>query len=282
MLSSLMNCPQAFSQINQEETTQMLVGKINQQGLEKTPYGEWFTKNYQAYKVKSKVLKLDKKAVRKLKIKIFLGTWCGDSKREVPRFLKIASQLGITPTQIEMIALKRNRKSPDNGYKGLHIHHVPTFIISQNQQELGRITEEPSQSLEEDLVKIIQQKDYTPYFAGSEYLIGLFNKKGNAYVKQNLKSVGKKVKLQLKNQWELLRLAYIFSINDDSEAAFTICQLADQLYPKSISIWLAMARYSSPKTAPKTIRKYCQKVLKVDPYNYDAQYYLKKLDKTSE
>ena len=229
-----------FAQINQEETSHMLVGKINQQGLEKSPYSDWFNKNYEAYKVKTQELPLDKKALRKLKITIFLGTWCGDSKREVPRFLKIAQQLGVSPSQIKMIALKRNRKSPGQEYKGLNIHHVPTFIISQDQKELGRIIEEPTQSLEADLAKIIQQKAYTPHFAGSEYLLKLFAQKGATYVQQNMKSIGKKLKPQFKNQWELLRLAYILSINDQAEAALTTCQLADQIYPKSIEIWLAI------------------------------------------
>ncbi|OJJ20087.1 hypothetical protein BKI52_16575 [marine bacterium AO1-C] len=281
-LGILFTCQPTFAQINQEETTHMLVGKINQQGLKKTPYNQWFSKNYKAYEVNNQELKLDKKDLKNLKIKIFLGTWCGDSKREVPRFLKVAAQLGIAPSQIEMIALKRDRKSPDGEYKGLNIHHVPTFIVSQGTQELGRITEEPVQSLEADLVKIIQQKPYTPYFAGSEYLLGLFKQKGNAYVQQNLKSIGKTLKPQLKNQWELLRLAYILSINDQPKAALTTCHLADQLYPKSISIWLAIARYSPPKTATNAIRKHYQKVLKVDPYNYEAIYGLKKLDKSGE
>jgi len=281
-LGILLACRPIFAQINQEETTHMLVGKINQQGLEKPPYHDWFQKNYKAYEVKTQELSLDKQALQKLKITVFLGTWCGDSKREVPRFLKITEQLGISPMQIEMIALKRNRKSPGGEYKGLNIHHVPTFIISQGQKELGRIIEEPSQSLEADLTKIIQQKAYIPHFEGSEYLLALFKQKGNSYVQQNLKSIGKKLKSKLKNQWELLRLAYILSINDQVAAALTTCQLADQLYPKSISIWLAIARYSPPKTATKTIRKQYQKVLKVDPYNYEALRGIKLLNQSGD
>ena len=272
----------ALAQTNQEETTRMLVGQINQKGLEKSPYNQWFSKNYQDYEVKTPALELDKKTISQLKIKIFLGTWCGDSKREVPRFLKIATHLGIAPDQIEMIALKRNRKSPTGEHKGLYIHHVPTFIITREGQELGRIVEEPSESLETDFAKIIQQKPYTPHFSGSEYLLALFQTKGNAYIQKNLPNIGKKLKLQVKNQWELLRLAYILSINDRTPEALSVSKLADQLYPKSISVWLAIARYSPPKTATKTARWHYQKVLQVDPYNYEAIRGLERLSKSGD
>ena len=44
-------------------------------------------------------------------------------------------------------------------YKTLQIKFVPTFIVSDNAgKELGRIVENPSKTLEEDLIKLINQR----------------------------------------------------------------------------------------------------------------------------
>ena len=44
----------------------------------------------------------------------------------------------------------------------------------------------------------------------------------------------------------------------------------------------AIARYSPPKTATKTIRQQYQKVLKADPYNYEALRGIKQLEKSGD
>src|SRR5512140_3208127 len=44
---------------------------------------------------------------------VFLGTWCPDSRREVPRFLKVADEAGIPPERIKLYALDRTKKSDD-------------------------------------------------------------------------------------------------------------------------------------------------------------------------
>ena len=59
--------------------------------------------NYQPDpKVNDKLRKLYGKDIS---IQIFLGTWCGDSKREVPRLLKVLDETGFPQKNLQIIAL---------------------------------------------------------------------------------------------------------------------------------------------------------------------------------
>jgi thiol-disulfide isomerase/thioredoxin len=93
-----------------------------------------------------------------IKIKIVLGTWCSDSQREVPRFLKLMELLGLPEDRIEIIGVDRKKEAEVAGIKALNIKLVPTFIIYREGIEIGRIIESPIVSLEADLLKIIRGK----------------------------------------------------------------------------------------------------------------------------
>ncbi|MCB2205570.1 thioredoxin [bacterium] len=84
-----------------------------------------------------------------------LGTWCSDSKREVPRLLRILQVAGITPEKLQMIGVDREKKSPGGEAAPYHITHVPTFVFLRDGKEIGRIVEEPLATLERDMMGIL-------------------------------------------------------------------------------------------------------------------------------
>jgi thiol-disulfide isomerase/thioredoxin len=92
---------------------------------------------------------------------VFFGTWCSDSRREVPHFLKIADDCSIDSSRIHLYGLDRSKKSKDGLTDKYHIDRVPTFIFLKDGNEVGRITEKPTGSLEADMLAILagaQQK----------------------------------------------------------------------------------------------------------------------------
>jgi thiol-disulfide isomerase/thioredoxin len=92
---------------------------------------------------------------------VFFGTWCSDSRREVPHFLKIADDCGIDSSRIRLYGLDRSKKSRDGLTEKYHIDRVPTFIFLKDGDEIGRITEKPTGTLEADMLAILaaaQQK----------------------------------------------------------------------------------------------------------------------------
>lgn len=147
----------------------MLLGKGIRQALLNEPYSSWFSTEYQTYRPDSGSCTLISPLLSKITFEVFLGTWCGDSKREVPHFLKIADQLGISAAKIQLIFVSNDaaqyRKSPQHEEEGKNIVRVPTFILYKEGIELGRIIEYPINTLEKDVLTILSGKNYTPNYA---------------------------------------------------------------------------------------------------------------------
>jgi len=147
---------------------ELLLGKIDKTGLTQHSFAHWFTPNYNEYKIDTTIMNTIKTQLKNHKIVGFIGTWCGDSKREIPRFYKILESINYPMPNFSLIALdnaKDNyKKSPNGEEKGLHIIRVPTFIIYKNGKEINRIIESPVASLEKDLATIILGRDYVPNY----------------------------------------------------------------------------------------------------------------------
>lgn len=104
----------------------------------------------------------DPEAVQKLKsllqqqqVMIVLGTWCGDCRRQVPRLYKVLDQAGFLAEQITLIFVDETKKAANGLTDHLNIDKVPTFIFTENGQEIGRITESPLVTLESDMIEIL-------------------------------------------------------------------------------------------------------------------------------
>ncbi|MFK7904349.1 MAG: thioredoxin family protein [Chitinophagales bacterium] len=132
-----------------------LIGRINRDGLLQENYKSWFEETYQGYEVNETTLELLKEKLQGVSIKIFMATWCPDARREVPRFYKILDIISFNEQELGVVSLDRYKETPEKHEAGFSIRSVPTFIFYRNEQELGRIVERPSISLEEDMLKII-------------------------------------------------------------------------------------------------------------------------------
>ena len=93
-----------------------------------------------------------------------MGTWCGDSKQEVPRFYKVLEACEFPEDQLTVIALSSKpymyKKSPNHEEAGLNIHRVPTFIFYKDRKEVNRIVEHPIETFEKDMLNIVTKNDY--------------------------------------------------------------------------------------------------------------------------
>lgn len=92
-----------------------------------------------------------------IKIEIFLGTWCSDTKRNVSAYFKIMDMVDNPLFMTSYIGLPREDDSRKPFIEGKNIIKVPTFIIIIDNQEKGRIIENPTKSVEEDLLDIINK-----------------------------------------------------------------------------------------------------------------------------
>jgi len=144
-----------------ERTSQdILFGNGNREVLKKEPFMTWYENEYKGYNVDVETLdEVTYDELKNVSIQIILGTWCPDSRREVPRFYKIMDHLNFPEEKIILIGVNRNKKAPLKDYQNLQIERVPTFIVYKNQNEIGRIVELPLKSLEKDLLNIVAQDD---------------------------------------------------------------------------------------------------------------------------
>lgn len=149
--------PENKSSVNFSEQSTWLLGYFNPGRLKSEPYSEWFYKGYDEYHTDPSAIKsLTESGVGDLSIRIVMGTWCPDSRREVPRFMKVLDAWKFPADRITFIGVDNGKLSPVGGYDALDIQRVPTFIIYKNNLEAGRIIENPTTSLEQDMVNILR------------------------------------------------------------------------------------------------------------------------------
>jgi thiol-disulfide isomerase/thioredoxin len=222
--------PQKFYVDNNKQ--KHLVGKFNVDKLKTdTTYSKWFNKNYTDYKSDAAQLAKVKSLINeKIKIQIFLGTWCGDSKREVPKMIKDLENIGFS--NYELIGTYDTdslyKVSPDHEEKGLNIFRVPTFIIYKDGKEINRIIEYPKDNLETDLSQILQNKSYTPNYNLGNTIDQYFIEKN--YSDSIIEKVAKQIKGKILSQSELNAKAYVELRKGNIDYAIALFRINIRLY----------------------------------------------------
>ena len=151
---------QEFNKIvpDPDKNSNILIGRCNREGLQMKPFKAAFDKSYSNYIADENIVKQLKKKLHSVKILIVMGTWCGDSKEQVPAFYKILDDLKFSGSEVEIISVDRKKLAGDVDVSGLNIERVPTFIFYRDGRELGRIVEKPSSTLEKNMLLILSQE----------------------------------------------------------------------------------------------------------------------------
>lgn len=140
---------------DEKKQRDILIGYCNRDGFATCSFDSAYQANYTSYVPDSETMRMLRSMLVNVKIKIIMGTWCGDSEDQVPRFYKIIDLLSIEDNKLTMICVDRSKTAPGIDISGLNITLVPTFIFYRNDKEIGRITETPMVSLEKDMLKIV-------------------------------------------------------------------------------------------------------------------------------
>jgi len=161
---------QAINQrIIDESGNPVLVGKCSPDALLQEPFVSWYRNNYNGYVVDSATCFFLSPLLKNKKITIFLGTWCGDSKRQVPAILKMLDCCNFPKESLTLIMVSNQqdayKQSPQHEENGKNIIRVPTIIIEDNFKEVGRIVEYPVVSLEKDMLSILRKDRYVPNYS---------------------------------------------------------------------------------------------------------------------
>lgn len=202
-------CTAGFAQKGYQITTKgkpNLVGPVNSKMLTKGLYAEWYNANYDSSAIDKNQLTQIRSLLKNVdSIQIFLGTWCGDSRREVPKFLRILDDakfknhtlIGVSNT------FEDYKQSPFGEEQGLNIHRVPTFVFYKDEKELGRIVESPIKSLEEDLISVLSSEDYEPNYRVVTTLNKLFETTPVKNLNEDIDSLAATYAPMVMNMYEL-------------------------------------------------------------------------------
>lgn len=142
--------------IDEKSEKTMAVGIGDRTVFADTNFAWWYDSEYNNYEIQETSLDSIRERISEVNIKIVLGTWCSDSRREVPRFIKILDECNYDQAKLKLIFVDRKKEAVDTEVNTLNIALVPTFIVYRNAEEIGRIIEVPKTNLESDLIKIIQ------------------------------------------------------------------------------------------------------------------------------
>ena len=137
-----------------------LVGFANKESFKQAPYTGWFTQKFNTYTPDATTIASLKTALNGVTIKGFMGTWCGDSKRETPHFYKVLEAADFNLKNVTLVTVNRSKVTPDNLQEGYNINRVPTFIFYRDGKEIGRYVEYARESLEQDILKIVSGAAY--------------------------------------------------------------------------------------------------------------------------
>jgi cyclophilin family peptidyl-prolyl cis-trans isomerase len=102
---------------------------------------------------------IDRLATAKLRYELVvaMGTWCGDSREQIPRLQAVLATLGKQSpfAGLRLIGVDRSKQTPASWRFGA-VEAVPTIVVTYGGARVGSIVETPSSGkLEQDLVNIL-------------------------------------------------------------------------------------------------------------------------------
>lgn len=275
----------AQSYINQEAFDRsgnvMLLGRTSLSGLNRSPYKDWFEKGQADYEPDSNIIKQLKPFAKDLSFKIYAATWCGDTRRELPRFVKVLAQLGVRPSSYELYMVDNHaetyKQAPENTIYGESIFRVATFIIEKDGKEIGRIIESPVESLEKDLLNIVLEKSYEPTYHLVPRLQNLVSQEGSFYVIESVEKIADEVQDYKTTTGEINAFGYVLLGQQKNELAIAVLKINTLLFPDKSSVYDSLGEAFMINKNIKQAIECFEKVVKLEPENSYAKEMLEKL-----
>ncbi len=263
-----------------------LLGQVNKHGLTQAPFKDWFDKNHNTYLENDKVIKALKTNLKDYKIKAFFGSWCGDSRRELPHLYKILEDANYPMNQLEVVGVDRTKdaykKAPNGEEKGLNIHKVPTFIFYKDGEEVNRIVESPVETLERDIHKITSNKRYSSNYSAVSYVDQLIKSKGLDSLKLMEKELVPRLSGFVKGSRDLNGYGYVKLRAKDYDEAIYVFDLNTKIFPYISNVYDSLGEaYFEASNFKQALKNY-YKVLSIDPENKNAKEMISKIEKSAD
>lgn len=110
------------------------------------------------YEPERRWLDLLASATLRYELVVAMGTWCGDSREQIPRLQAIMAALGERSpfAAVRLLGVDRSKWIDREMYPFGAVELVPTIVVTAGGSEIGRIVETPASGrIEKDLVSIL-------------------------------------------------------------------------------------------------------------------------------
>jgi len=259
-----------------------LVGPITIEDLSQdTTYAKWYHENYDAITLSDRptVWASDLKDV---KVKVFLGTWCGDSKREVPRFIRLWNDLGLDEDQLDIIALyngDKTKQGPNGEEIGMGIHRVPTFIFERDGAEIARIVEEPVTDLQTDIAQIALGHPTAPCYGAANYLMQKFDEIGIDAIRKDARIHLNTAYGKVSKSSELNTLGYVLLSSGRIDEAILVFEFNTRFFKHNPNVYDSLGEGLAARGDIDAAIENYKKVLELAPKDKHAKKHIKVLKK---
>ena len=132
----------------------ILIGPVERSAFQDST---WYTENYSLYKHQKRLIQQIDSLDDGDSVCVVFGSWCSDSHMWVPMFLSITDSTTMAH-KLGFIAVPRSKGWIEQLHAGLDIEKVPTFIFYHDGKEIGRIIEEPTGDIGDNIVEILEGK----------------------------------------------------------------------------------------------------------------------------
>lgn len=259
----------------------ILVGRIVRADMQKTPYVEWFDRQYSGYQPASAVVDKLKAPLATVSVEAYFGTWCGDSRRQIPRLLRLLDALGFDEARLTMTGLSDRsmefKKAPGNPEAKRLIHRTPTIVVLRDGAEIGRIVETPETSLEADLLAIVEGRGPAPKYGAEGWIHRLFTERTAAEAEKVLESAGPEI-LKRSDPDSLWHYAeYDLLRNGRAREARAVLDLHLKLNPRSVVGHVLLSDALVSLGRPVEALAAVERALAIEPSNTRAQRAAEKL-----
>jgi tetratricopeptide (TPR) repeat protein len=209
------------------------------------------------------------------RMEVFLGSWCGDSKREVPHMIKILQKAGIDTARLSSFLLitapAHTNKVRSTRKEGKNIHHVPTFIVYDDTKEIGRIVESPVISLEKDLLAILQQQPYQPNYRAIDHWTKQVATRNRTMTDTELQNLVATLKPLCRHYGEFNGYGYVLLAAKNTTEALNVFRLNTMIYPDNAGVFDSLAEaWETTGNKKEAIAAY-EKVLQLKPGDEKAK-----------
>ena len=253
----------------------ILVGSVTRAEFKAPPYSEWFDGQYARYQPDAASLERLRPLLGGVSVEVYFGTWCGDSRRQVPRLVRLLDLAGFDSGHLGLIGLSDRlmefKQSPGRPEAKRYIHRTPTIVLLREGREIGRIVETPAVTLEADLLAILEGRGPAPRYGAEAWVHALFTDLAPEEAMKAIRSGGPEVRKR-GNPDSLWHYAeYDLLKNGRAREAKAVLDLHLELDPRSVVGHILMSEALVGLGREDEARQAIERALALEPGNDRAR-----------